>query len=517
MSDRRQWALWLVTTLVVYGAMSSVTPALAQKTPKAYLLTTESYKGEVPSIVAPRVHAMLKERMDTDPRVRLADKYEAKPKGGVTSANAAVEKAKDRYNAGIGLLVVEDFDGSLAAFKESIDLYIKNLADVDSYEVFKDAHLRLALASFRAGKRAEGRVALKLYVSMVPEATFSVDDYPEEVVKEAEKAKKQNTRQGTGTINVTSTPSGADVLLNGELLGQTPLEAEGLPAGEHYLVVRGKGAFPLVKQLTILGRKTRNVAAELSGGSKVETSAADGPVFMAEIERRVREGDVDESMNPYLAELASRTGSTHVVFVIMREQDEAYKAWPFVFKAETGTFVLLDKQPFDKQLARVAVDAYKLSVAIIEALGSTPAADRVVVGNPFEAEEEAAAAAVVVAPVPGPTTTGPPTTPTAPTLPSTPKEPTTPPPSKDPPTKPTAPVVSTTPPPTSSGSEAPPLVVPTTPFEPGVDRDEPWYDSWWVWAGVGVVVVSAAVAGGYLLLDDDDQSQAQGFSATVSW
>ena len=438
------------------------------------------------------------------------------------TANAAVDKAKDLYNAGIGLLVVEDFGGSLAAFEESIELYVKHLADVNDYEVFKDAHLRLALASFKASKKREGRIALKRYISMVPDAEFSPDDYPEDVVKAAEKARKQNERQGKAKLKVTSTPSGAEVLLNGESLGTTPLEAEELPAGEHFLVVRGKGAFPLVKQITLKGQKTNKVAAELTGGSQVK--AGDGPVFMAEIERRVKEGDVDESMNPYLAELTSRTGSSHVVFVIMREDEDAYKAWPFLFSAEEGTFVLLDKQPFDKQLSRVAVDSYKLSVRLIEAMGAYPR-DRVVVGNPFLAEEEArAAAAVVAAPVtpptkpkdPPPTTAKPKDPPPVVSKPKDPPPTTTKP--KDPPRDPdpTPLVVAPTPPPSPGASSGVPVVGPTDPYEPGAS-DDPWYDAWWVWAGVGVVVVSGAIAGGVLLLDDNDQSKAQGFSASVSW
>lgn len=460
--------------------------ALAQDAVPVYLLDTTSYKGEVSSIVPPKIDSTLKDRLGGRPRVKVVPRY-SESSGG-TTANAAIQQAMEAYNSGIGLLVAEDFEGASKAFKKAVDLFEANLASVDSYEVVTDAQLRLGLAYLKAGYELDARTAFKTYANLNPAAKLSPKDYPPELVEDVEKEIRRMSKRGGGKLTVGSNPEGAEVLLDGAVIGMTPLSLDSAPSGTHYLVVRGKGSFPWGQKITIRGKgELEEFVANLNAGSTSDSPVGEGPVFLSELDRRIKAGEVDPSLTPYFKELASRTNTRAVVFVVMKKgKSGRYDAWPFIYHAENDQIALLDTVSFDASLSTVQVDGYKLAEAIANGILSFPTA-KVLTGSPFEAEVAVVTPKDPVGPIgPGPGD---------PTL-----DPNN---GGDPPLEPLVGPVGPT------GPEEPP--------RPSVDDDDKWYNSWWVWTGLSVVVVSGAVAGGVVLMSDDEPAPARGFSASVSW
>lgn len=64
-----------------------------------------------------------------------------------------------------------------------------------------------------------------------------------------------------GAVTLESTPPGARVTVDGEMLGETPLVAVALPAGEHRLQVEAERYLPIEQTLQVTGR---NIAQSLS-------------------------------------------------------------------------------------------------------------------------------------------------------------------------------------------------------------------------------------------------------------
>jgi len=58
-----------------------------------------------------------------------------------------------------------------------------------------------------------------------------------------------------GVLNVASDPSGAELRIDGDVVGRTPLEALSLPAGEYRLELRAPRYLPLQQSLTVAGRQ----------------------------------------------------------------------------------------------------------------------------------------------------------------------------------------------------------------------------------------------------------------------
>lgn len=70
----------------------------------------------------------------------------------------------------------------------------------------------------------------------------------------------------TGTVTITSTPSGAEVLVDGQPAGTTPLELS-LAAGEHALVLRQAGRVDEERRVVVEAGSTAAVAVELAATS----------------------------------------------------------------------------------------------------------------------------------------------------------------------------------------------------------------------------------------------------------
>jgi hypothetical protein len=77
----------------------------------------------------------------------------------------------------------------------------------------------------------------------------------------------RETPVGRGLLSVSATQPHAEVLLDGRLVGTTPIEDLPLPAGSHTIVVRRKGYRDWTREVLILdGGKTR-LMAELEAGA----------------------------------------------------------------------------------------------------------------------------------------------------------------------------------------------------------------------------------------------------------
>lgn len=86
-----------------------------------------------------------------------------------------------------------------------------------------------------------------------------------------------------GVFTVESTPAGAEVQLDGTIVGQTPLRLEGIPAGAHGLVLQLAGRAAVVRAVdtTDGSRGELTVSMPKSGSTlKVTTGSPSGRVFL---------------------------------------------------------------------------------------------------------------------------------------------------------------------------------------------------------------------------------------------
>jgi hypothetical protein len=66
-----------------------------------------------------------------------------------------------------------------------------------------------------------------------------------------------------GTVSFESEPTGAELLLDNGLIGNTPLSNVKLPSGSHSITITLPGYKPWVRQITILPDCQQNIKAKL--------------------------------------------------------------------------------------------------------------------------------------------------------------------------------------------------------------------------------------------------------------
>lgn len=71
-----------------------------------------------------------------------------------------------------------------------------------------------------------------------------------------------------GKVSIQSDPPGAEIIINGQAAGRTPLDARVLPQGEYRIVVKKRGFAPEERELSVVGGKTYLLNARLRPGDE---------------------------------------------------------------------------------------------------------------------------------------------------------------------------------------------------------------------------------------------------------
>ncbi|WP_438951504.1 PEGA domain-containing protein [Porticoccus sp.] len=146
-----------------------------------------------------------------------------------------------------------------------------------------------------------------------------------------------------GHLELTSTPTGAAVLVNGESVGKTPLTVRDLPPGDHQLVVQALRYSPVEETVTIVGLdRTQSLAVTLqqAWGQIELSSRPSGAEVIVDGESRGR--------TPLTTELLA-AGEDVLV------QLEGFKTWQKKLRVGVGETLTLPEIIFEPADATVSV------------------------------------------------------------------------------------------------------------------------------------------------------------------
>ena len=85
----------------------------------------------------------------------------------------------------------------------------------------------------------------------------------------------------SGVIEITSVPAGAEVLVNGQPRGRTPVKVDGVPKGRATVVIRKQGFEDVSRELSVVAGDTQALSVELNGlsGTMSLSSIPEGARF----------------------------------------------------------------------------------------------------------------------------------------------------------------------------------------------------------------------------------------------
>jgi hypothetical protein len=378
------------------GEQEESQPAVKGPTPKLFFLPVQTVSEDISGIISERIGELTREQVGSDSRVELLPRYRALRKqlaAGGGRANAAIAKANDLYTSGIGLLTAGEDKKAAESFQTSVDIMEENLADVTNFNVLTDAYKNLALAYYNAGFDFDARKKMKIYAHLRPKDELDPEKYPEELRQIFDEETAKIEKAGPGKLEIKA-PEGAQIYIDGQLKGEAPMTVEDVGFGYHYMVVRNAAGSTWAEQIRVRGRgKEQAFDVDLGSGGQDEKKGEDDlPAFYTDLLATISSGTFGTDLQPYLKELATRSGTDYVAWVAMIKGDGEYVAVPFVWRASDGLLVRGAEVTFNLELSNLMVGVSELSRHIVEDVEAMPK-DRAIttaeLGQPEEPEESA--------------------------------------------------------------------------------------------------------------------------------
>jgi hypothetical protein len=481
------WKIIAIAVVMTLPAMASAEQgaprAESTRTPRVFLMPTDSVRDEVTAIVTERVGESLRERLQGEGRIDLLPRwaeFERRQQAG-NQSSAAIAEAERLYTSGIGLLTAGENQRAAETFQRAVDLMEQHIADLYNFEILVDALSNLSLAYFLAGFDLDARQSMQRFVHLRPKAKLDEEKFPKELRDLFRDEQNRVERAGNGKLVISASVAGAQVYIDGQLKGEAPVTVEDIGFGHHYLVVRDARGNTWSEQIRVRGRGAeQNFEVNLGDASvpAVEASrSTEG--FFTDLRAAFKTGQFGEELHPYFTELASRTRTEYVVWIVLVRDRNAYVAHPFVYRIADRKMASLEDVRFNMELSNLRVGVNRASDDIVKAIVTMPEemiVSAVSIGTPVEASRPSQ---TVVA-------QGEPTQ-----------------------------AAEQQPLPVPRASVADDEIIAAPARMPSETRANPWrYAAW----GGAAVLVGGAIAGSvYLLTQSDSPTKAAGFEAEVKW
>lgn len=178
----------------------------------------------------------------------------------------ALEDAQKKYAEGKELLAALKPEKALPLLDDAFRIYVGSLSYAPDNQELTEICLDLAKASFLSKARKKSvtpEVALRRALLLTPSLSFDPARLSPRMKETFEAAQKDIENAPRGTFRVESSPSFAEVYIDGKYVGVTPLDVPDLTVGEHFLSVRKNGYEKYTSLIEVSADKTGSILASL--------------------------------------------------------------------------------------------------------------------------------------------------------------------------------------------------------------------------------------------------------------
>lgn len=469
--------LGLLLATLAFGA-----PALAD-TPRTYVTGFVGLDNQADTLVVEQIARATRERLAADSSLQLARPIAAagdSAKSGATSP--AMIEASRLYESARAQYVDQRYAEAAANYAQAFAFMEANVVDITDWQTVRTLLFRLAAARYQIGQTAEAEDAARRLLALAPGYALPSDDdtLTPEFVSSFEALRTDITQRSEGSLDSSAVESGAEIWIDGDVRGVTPMTVDKLTPGRHFVVLKkGEQRVGLV------------VAIEPGAATTLQASLENRTPDDA-LREAIADGKLGDDARLAARDLANRAATSHIVtaLVVPLEGRAGYAVQAYVYHEELAQLRALTPVVFDADLLKLNVEAYNLARAIAAAVND-PAAGTGIEGELAVNAATLAAAANVS------------TSSATVTL----RDPVT-----DTPREPDTALGGSTTAPSTTGSSGGNIIT-------GVPDEEAWYENPWLWTGVGLglVAIGGTVAAIVLTTGDSGQPQVTGFNATIAW
>jgi hypothetical protein len=279
---------------------------------------------------------------------------ETKPKeDGVAAAKPQIEAATEALTKGISFAQARKFKPAVDTLEHGITQFLANFQGADDFKALSDAYVQLALARLKLGNDDGASKALEDLIRLDPERTLA-DPIPKELInRHAKQRAAFLAKPRGGSMRIDSVPAGARVTIDGRDLGETPLIAQAVLPGEHYVRVVKDGIGAAWEKIAV-GHDEETASFTLA------EEHASGP--LAAISKGIGHNTVDADLLKSVAKLGAASKAEYVVFGGIRKNasTSAYDVKSYSLHVKDGAVTELADISLDEELLGANVEALKV-------------------------------------------------------------------------------------------------------------------------------------------------------------
>ena len=238
-------------------------PSAGRAATAVFVLTEDG----VQSGVAAQVERALEGALKANAKLAVKDKDKLLAAFAGEVPEDAVAAARSQVEAGLRLLDLGRPADAVPKLEAGIAALEKVLGFVKKQEL-ADAQLALGVARARAGATDAAVREFARLLTWRPAQSFDVKRYGAEHLPLYQQTAESIPNAMRGSLEIKSKPAGAQAFVNGRFVGVTPVTAEGLVAGHHYVTLKLAGYRPSVVKAHVDQRFQETTDVTLSQSEK---------------------------------------------------------------------------------------------------------------------------------------------------------------------------------------------------------------------------------------------------------
>lgn len=334
-------------TLVALSAFAQETPAEPATKPKLSVMPFASLSGDVPTRAGAKAVGMLTTEFKSADSFALV---EAKKEKANDAAEDALAQARKEVEAAKELRAKKKFRLADEALQRAITAYKSASTALPELGEVVDAWALLSAVQYNTGRDDEGLKSLNQALALAPDRELPLAQTSAlfgRVVADARKAMKDGAK---GSLMLESAPSNAPVMLDGLVLGATPLSVKDVPPGLHFWKV----TLPSGEQVGGLVEVTAGKQAT----AKAASSSKDPE---SRLLSSLSQNKLDADLLAAAKEHAKAAEADLVVFGALSKEGKGLALDSFLFAASTGEMRRMGRAAFDTELLSAGMEFYNLA------------------------------------------------------------------------------------------------------------------------------------------------------------
>lgn len=262
---------------------------------------------------------------------------------------------KKQVEAGFKALNTGNWEGALKAYLDA-EVNLAKCRGIADRALVARVYKGLGLSFVNTGKPDQAKKSIHRSLVVYPNQQASEYSYNLESRKAFEKVLRGIQDAPNGSLDIQASVGAAEVYVDFEFRGFSPVRVSGLPAGEHLVTVYAEGKRLYSEFATVKGGADDTVKPVLGaavGGSEIASS-------MAVLEKALKRG---QATGVPSARLAAATDATDVVFLLVSGGKDG-------FELEGVHWNVAKTTPLQKTLARDATLVLSAQQMLADALGT---------------------------------------------------------------------------------------------------------------------------------------------------